>query len=222
MMLVLFFILFLVSATATHAQQPVAPSEPVQQQVCGRAMDISCVPALRVTLRTERDVWVSLNITDADADFVKAQQTLAGLQRRNVCAAGRLTKKGDLFDTAQFAVARVGDLTAMDGDHSPDWVPPDVVRSCDPDFVLPVATKQARPTYPEAAIGAGIQGAVWVGAIVDTDGRVREVKLLRSVDQISGVDEEALETAKKWRFRPVMKNGVPVRALVTIEISFTL
>jgi TonB family protein len=37
-----------------------------------------------------------------------------------------------------------------------------------------------------------------------------------------GLDEKALEAARKWKFKPAMLNGKPVPVRVNIEIRFML
>jgi TonB family protein len=58
--------------------------------------------------------------------------------------------------------------------------------------------------------------------VVDVDGTVRDVTVVRSLDPTFGLDEEALKAAKQWRFEPATRLGVPVPMVVSIEMSFTL
>jgi periplasmic protein TonB len=37
-----------------------------------------------------------------------------------------------------------------------------------------------------------------------------------------GLDENAMETVKQWRFSPAMRNGEPVAVAMSIEVSFNL
>ena len=59
--------------------------------------------------------------------------------------------------------------------------------------------------------------------------KVREVsikmwslKVVRSLDNTFGLDQEAIKAAKQWRFRPGTRLGEPVPVLITIELAFTL
>ena len=57
-------------------------------------------------------------------------------------------------------------------------------------------------------------------AIVNIDGTVGEVVLIRGVDR--DVDAAALEAVRKFQFNPTTLMGVPVRSVVTFEMKFLL
>ena len=59
-------------------------------------------------------------------------------------------------------------------------------------------------------------------AVVQSDGTVGTVTILKLLDSVFGLDEEAIACAKKWRFVPGTRFGEPVAVLVTLEISFNL
>ncbi len=69
---------------------------------------------------------------------------------------------------------------------------------------------------------ARIAGIVEVAAIVEKDGTVGEVRVIRSLDKEFGLDAQAVNAVKRWEFRPGQKDGEPVRVMVKIELSFTL
>ena len=54
------------------------------------------------------------------------------------------------------------------------------------------------------------------------DGSVGNVRVMRSLDALFGLDEKAIAAAKQWRFKPGMANGKPVAVAITIELTFTL
>jgi protein TonB len=65
----------------------------------------------------------------------------------------------------------------------------------------------------------GLEGRVILEAIVDEEGRVIEVKVLRS----AGVfDKAALAAVRQWRYSPVLLNGNPVKFILTVVVSFSL
>jgi len=75
--------------------------------------------------------------------------------------------------------------------------------------------------YPEAAKEKEIQGRVFIGMVVEKDGSVGEVKVLRGIG--GGCDEEAvrvISSMPKWK--PGMQDGKPVRVSYQIPIFFKL
>ncbi len=73
--------------------------------------------------------------------------------------------------------------------------------------------------YPQRARKLGIQGRVFVGFVVEPDGSVSNVKLLRGID--SDCDEEAMRVIKslpKWK--PGKQHGKPVRVYYQLPIFF--
>ena len=58
--------------------------------------------------------------------------------------------------------------------------------------------------------------------VVLPDGSVGNVEVVRSLDSTFGLDEEAIKSVKLWKFRPGMRQGVPVPVEVIIEVGFTL
>jgi TonB family protein len=81
---------------------------------------------------------------------------------------------------------------------------------------------EVKPDYTSEARRARIQGVVTMEAVVLPDGSVGDVRIVRSLDTEFGLDKEAVNTVKKWRFEPGMREGKPVPVLVTVEMSFTL
>lgn len=76
------------------------------------------------------------------------------------------------------------------------------------------------PNYSEEARKAKYQGTVVLWVIVGTDGRTREIRVQRSLGL--GLDENAVEAIRRWRFEPARKDGVPVAVQVSVEVNFRL
>lgn len=75
--------------------------------------------------------------------------------------------------------------------------------------------------YPEAAKDKEIQGRVFVGFVVEKDGSIGEVKLLRGISK--ECDEEALRVIKSMpKWQPGKMKGEPVRVSYQIPIFFKL
>lgn len=75
--------------------------------------------------------------------------------------------------------------------------------------------------YPEVAAENGIQGRVFVQFVVEPDGRVSNVKVVRGVDP--ALDKEAVrvvESSPPWK--PGKQRGKPVRVSFTFPIIFVL
>jgi periplasmic protein TonB len=75
--------------------------------------------------------------------------------------------------------------------------------------------------YPEEAKELGIQGKVFVNFVVEPDGSISDVRLIRGIG--GGCDEEAIRVIKampKWI--PGKQRGVPVRVYFNLPIKFTL
>ena len=88
------------------------------------------------------------------------------------------------------------------------------------DVTAPTVVYRVEPEYSEEARRARYQGTVVLEALVRKDGRVDVVQLVRSLG--FGLDENAIRALKEWRFRPAMKNGMPVDFTLNVEVRFNL
>lgn len=89
-------------------------------------------------------------------------------------------------------------------------------------ITLPEVLTEVKPAYTAEAMRAKVQGVVWLECIVMPDGTVSNVKITKSLDPVFGLDEQAIVAARKWRFKPGMRQGQPVPVIITIELTFTL
>jgi len=76
------------------------------------------------------------------------------------------------------------------------------------------------PEYSEEALKAKFQATVVVFVEIDSTGHVVNPRVLRPVGL--GLDEKAIEAAKKWQFTPALKDGQPVPFSMQIEFNFRL
>ena len=75
--------------------------------------------------------------------------------------------------------------------------------------------------YPEEALKNNVEGKVFLSYIVETDGRLTAIKVVRAIG--SGLDEEAvrvLKSSPKWT--PGYNGRTPVRVQYNLPIGFTL
>lgn len=87
--------------------------------------------------------------------------------------------------------------------------------------VKPQPIAQVNPRYPDLARRAGIEGQAVVKALVDVDGSVMEVTILKSSGN-QMLDEEALLAARSWKFSPAKQRDRFVRVYVAIPMEFRL
>lgn len=84
----------------------------------------------------------------------------------------------------------------------------------------PVLISKVEPEYSEEARKAKYSGTVLLSVVVDEHGIPQDIHVVRQLGL--GLDEKAIEAVQKWRFRPGVRNGKPVRVRATIEVSFRL
>lgn len=100
--------------------------------------------------------------------------------------------------------ARAGAFRAGEGGVTP----PEVVR-------------RQLPEYTPGATRSGIQGEVWIEAVVTAEGGVVEPKLLKGLPD-DELNDRALESIRHWRFRPGLKDGRPVPVIAVFTVTFRL
>jgi protein TonB len=86
----------------------------------------------------------------------------------------------------------------------------------------PQVVREVKPNYTAAAMRAKMQGVVLVECVVLPDGTVGNARIVKSLDRVFGLDEEALKAARQWRFIPAKRRGESVPVVITIEVAFTL
>ncbi|PEN15337.1 hypothetical protein CRI94_03405 [Longibacter salinarum] len=74
--------------------------------------------------------------------------------------------------------------------------------------------------YPSSAARRGVEGRVYMQAVVNADGTVREAKVTRGVS--SAIDDEALRVVEDATFIPAKVDGKPVPSRTAVWIQFRL
>jgi len=85
---------------------------------------------------------------------------------------------------------------------------------------LPQLQFKTEGEYTEEARRAKIQGTVVLAVTVEPDGTATVVRVVKSLDP--GLDQNAIEAVRKWRFRPGTRDGQPVPVSATVEVNFRL
>lgn len=83
----------------------------------------------------------------------------------------------------------------------------------------PQQVRRVNPVYPPEAEAARVQGVVILEALIGTDGRVTEARILRSIPLL---DQAALDAVRQWQYTPTFLNGVAVPIIMTVTVQFTL
>jgi TonB family protein len=98
-----------------------------------------------------------------------------------------------------------------DSDHSDGAAPAQ-------DISQPMATKKVDPAYPIQLMRENVKGTVILYAVIHSDGRVGDVRVLRGVDE--RLDRYAANALAQWKFQPATKRGSPVAVEATFQIPF--
>jgi len=109
-----------------------------------------------------------------------------------------------------------------EGDEGKGTVTPNEARTAfDPKELLPPSIlSQPFPSYTNEARSGHIQGVVGLNIVIDPSGQVRGVTLIHPLGM--GLDENAIDTVKKWKFIPAKRDGRPVAVSVFVEVAFHL
>ena len=85
--------------------------------------------------------------------------------------------------------------------------------------IVQMATQKVNPSYPQTAKTAHITGLVTVYVEVDENGSVKSVHSTNGPPMLRQAAEEA---ARRWKFKPTVIEGQPVRVLGYINFNFML
>jgi len=88
------------------------------------------------------------------------------------------------------------------------------------DVKAPVVVKRVEPKYNELARHAHTQGVVIVEAVINKNGNVDKVSVIKGLPM--GLSEAAEEAVKDWKFKPGTLNGEPVDVIFNLTVNFTL
>lgn len=84
----------------------------------------------------------------------------------------------------------------------------------------PRVVSAPNPKYSEEARSARVQGTVVLYLVVASDGTPQDIKVARGLGR--GLDKEALEAVRNWRFEPGTVDGKPAAVAINVEVNFHL
>jgi protein TonB len=83
----------------------------------------------------------------------------------------------------------------------------------------PVQLVMATPEYPSAAKSQGIEGVVMVRYVIGEDGSTRSIKAVKGPPELQAACVEAVQ---KWRFQPILVDGVAVAVVRMARFPFRI
>ena len=86
---------------------------------------------------------------------------------------------------------------------------------------IPACVYCPNPNYTDEARAAKFGGSVVLQVVVTADGRAENISVVKKAGY--GLEQNAIETVRKWQFRPAKgPDGKPVATVVPIEVSFQI
>lgn len=85
--------------------------------------------------------------------------------------------------------------------------------------VKPKVMHSVKPVHPEEAIRDSLEGKVFLKFIVNVDGSVSDVRVLRGQEVFR---QAAIDAVSQFRYKPAEHNGKPVAVWMTQPVSFRL
>jgi TonB family protein len=121
------------------------------------------------------------------------------------------------FCCGQFAVAGTGDGTFQKAKvestkWSPGITPPVLVEHVDPDYTRDRAFRLYMG-------GRSTHAPVTVEATIDETGSVRDVVVRNDDRRLKAFEHEAASTVQKWKYRPGLRDGKPIKVRVHIQVN---
>ena len=86
-------------------------------------------------------------------------------------------------------------------------------------LAAPALVHRVEPEYPLMAQMAQMEGVVILEATVNREGRVEDLRVLRSHRVF---EDAALDAVKQWRYEPLLLNGSATPFVLTVTVSFGL
>src|SRR3954470_1020478 len=183
-------------------------AEPLSS-VAGVPADVKPAPSVNPNLMANaRPSWTTTSPREAESAAKLSEAEQAVFAGRKFYAL--TLNMPNLNSAAGSWIIRFAELK-RDSDHSDGAAPAQ-------DISQPMATKKVDPAYPIQLMRENVKGTVILYAVIHSDGRVGDVRVLRGVDE--RLDRYAANALAQWKFQPATKRGSPVAVEATFQIPF--
>jgi TonB family protein len=161
------------------------------------------------------EVWAHINlgkIFDITGQCSRAVNEYNMARRTNDDAFGAQVEVEDYLNAKI-----IRPLTRLPDTEDDGVLPPGVHRPGT--FVIsPIVVAKKEPEYSEAARLAGLEGTVVLEAVIAEDGSAKQIRVARPLGL--GLDENAVEAARTWRFTPGLYQGRPAPVEIDLAVDF--
>lgn len=158
------------------------------------------------------------NVTDAQ---LKSNPLGWGLDQEALKTVRTWKFRPATRDGKPVAVRVIVEVTFRLFDHGNGPVVPPMPTQSLKGVVPPKPIYTPDPEYTDKARAAKLEGTVTLEVFVDKKGRVRQTEEVGPKLGL-GLDKQAANIARKWRFIPATRNGKPIGAMGRIHITFKL
>ncbi len=85
-------------------------------------------------------------------------------------------------------------------------------------LIVPLPEGAVEPQYPAALRQKGVRGKVVLLAVIGSNGRVSQVRVMQSLNPV--LDQKAKAAFSRWKFAPALLNDKPVAMSVIVTVPF--
>jgi len=222
------------AAQAAAAEQARQELE-AQAKASGVAVDLEAVARAQEAARRKAEAEQAKRFEEERQRLVEERRRV---EEERLAEEARLAEEQRKAEEARVAeerrqaeearLAREARLAATPVPTAPPPTPPPPVRKgtlvdvTDSGVVPPAVEKSPRLRYPRAALRRQVEGVVELSALIDENGNVVEVEVVKPAGGDAGLTEAAVDNVRKRKYRPARQNGVPVKVRLPVSVRFKL
>jgi TonB family protein len=120
------------------------------------------------------------------------------------------------------ATTTLPEVTTPPSPAAPTTKPGTLVTLADVGVIAPVLERRGALQYPPLALRQKVEGVVELNVLVDEKGGVSDVQVVTGAAGRSGLNEAAIDYARRQRYRPASKDGVLVKVWMPLRVKFDL